>query len=315
MPPDEQLFGNFWVMVPVSRALFCRRKRGIPNNIFGKFRLNPFCLAKKGGDPLKKAAVLSLFLFLFCFFAGEVVAVARSIHWGLKRAENGIPPQAGKELDALLEKYGAFYKGSGQSKIIYLTFDNGYENGYTGEILDVLKKEKVPAAFFVTGHYLRSAPQLVKRMAEEGHIIGNHSWSHPDFTTLSDEEIRKELELVRKKVLELTGRKDMLFLRPPRGIFNERTLKVANEAGYIHVFWSLAYVDWNIHQQRGTDYAYRKIMEQIHPGAVLLLHSVSRDNARALESVIRNLKKAGYEFRTLNDLLLERQLGKQPFFY
>jgi peptidoglycan-N-acetylmuramic acid deacetylase len=225
------------------------------------------------------------------------------IQWGFKKSVDEKPVEAGEEIDQLLEKYGGFYKGNPQKKNLYLTFDNGYENGYTDQILDVLKKEKVPAVFFVTGHYLESEPKLVKRMVKEGHIIGNHSWFHPNLTTNSDEDIvNEELNSVRDKTKELTGQKKMKYLRPPRGVFSERTLKVAKEAGYTHVFWSLAYVDWYVNQQKGWQYSYDNIMRQVHPGAIMLLHTVSKDNAEALEKVIKDLKKQGYKFKSLDDL-------------
>jgi len=253
---------------------------------------------------------------LFFYAQADVDAVSNSvIHWGFKKAKDEIPPEAGKAYDTILAKYDAFYKADPNKKVVYLTFDNGYENGYTEKILDVLKKEKVPATFFVTGHYLNSAPELVKRMVAEGHIVGNHSWSHPDFTQKSDAEIKEELDRVKQKTRELTGQKEMVFMRPPRGIFSERTLKVARDAGYIHVFWSLAFVDWNVHKQQGWEYSYNEIMKQIHPGAVILLHTVSKDNADALEKVIQDLKQRGYTFASLNDLLLERELGKNKVVY
>jgi peptidoglycan-N-acetylmuramic acid deacetylase len=221
-------------------------------------------------------------------------------HWGFKKASNEQPAEAGEKLDQLLEEYGAFYKGNPEKKILYLTFDNGYELGYTGKVLDVLKKEKVPATFFVTGHYLLSQKELVKRMVKEGHIIGNHSWHHPDLTNVSDDRIRKELEKVRLTTEELTGQKKMKYVRPPKGIFSERTMQIAKEEGYTHVFWSLAFVDWKIDQQKGWQYSYDNIMKQVHPGCILLLHTVSKDNADALEKVIQDLKKKGYKFKSLD---------------
>ncbi|MFZ7945785.1 MULTISPECIES: delta-lactam-biosynthetic de-N-acetylase [Bacillaceae] len=224
----------------------------------------------------------------------------RPIHWGFKKAVNEKQPDAGAEYDEILAKYGAFYKGDPNTKNLYLTFDSGYENGYTPKILKVLKKEKVPATFFVTGHFLISQPELAKQIVKEGHIIGSHSWSHPDFTAVSDAKIREELEKVKTKTKEITGQKKMKYLRPPRGIFSERTMQIAKEEGYTHVFWSLAFVDWNINQQRGWQYSYDNIMRQIHPGCVLLLHSVSKDNADALEKAIKDLKKKGYKFKSLD---------------
>jgi peptidoglycan-N-acetylmuramic acid deacetylase len=227
-------------------------------------------------------------------------------HWGFKKGSNEQPAEAGAKLDQLLEQYGAFYKSDTKKKILYLTFDNGYEQGYTGKVLDVLKKEKVPATFFVTGHYLLSQKELVKRMVKEGHIIGNHSWHHPDLTNVSDDRIRKELEKVRLTTEELTGQKKMKYIRPPRGIFSERTMQIANEEGYTHVFWSLAFVDWKVDQQRGWQYSYDNIMKQVHPGCILLLHTVSKDNADALEQVIQDLKKKGYKFKSLDKFPKEK---------
>ncbi len=237
------------------------------------------------------------------------------LHWGFKKGRNGRQADAGRMFEVILEDHGAVYKGDKNTKDLYLTFDNGYENGYTAKILDVLKKEQVPAAFFITGHYLESAPELVVRMANEGHIIGNHSWHHPDMTQISDEKIKKELEMVRAETERITGKKHMSYLRPPRGIFSERTMAVAKEAGYTHVFWSLAFVDWNTDQQKGAQYAYDKIMTQAHPGAVLLLHTVSKDNADALGKVIRDLKEQGYQFKNLDELMLKKGGMKDPMLY
>lgn len=234
----------------------------------------------------------------------------QAIHWGFKKAKNEQPAEAGKEWDELIKKYGAFYKGDPNKKDIYLTFDNGYENGYTEKILDVLKKERVPATFFITGHYLKSAPELVKRMHKDGHQIGNHTWDHPDLTTVSNERLLAELEKVRQGTEKLTGKKTMIYLRPPRGIFSERTMALAKEAGYTHVFWSLAFIDWHVKNQKGWQYAYNEVMKQIHPGAVLLLHTVSKDNADALEKIIVDLKKKGYTFKSLDDLMMDQALDK-----
>jgi peptidoglycan-N-acetylmuramic acid deacetylase len=236
------------------------------------------------------------------------------IHWGFKKGYNGKPADAGQMLEGILEKHGAFYKGDPNKKYLYLTFDNGYENGYTEKILDVLKKEKVPATFFVTGHYLKSAPDLAKRMVNEGHIIGNHSWHHPDFSKVSDERLAEELEKVKIETEKLTGQKEMTYLRPPRGIFTERTLEKTKELGYTHVFWSLAFIDWNKGSHRGWKYSYDNIMRQVHPGAIILLHSVSKDNADALEKVIQDLKSDGYQFKSLDELILDDTL-RDPMLY
>ncbi len=262
----------------------------------------------------KCSIILTLFCFVFLAVNPAHAISNKPIHWGFKKSQNHEPASAGKELDELLSKYESFYMGDTSKKEIYLTFDNGYENGYTAKVLDVLKKQEVPATFFVTGHYLDTEPELVKRMVDEGHIVGNHSWYHPDLTTQSDVEFKKELESVRVKVEELTDQKGMSYLRPPRGIFSEKVLARAKELGYTSVFWSLAFVDWKIDAQRGWKYSYDNIMKQIHPGSILLLHTVSKDNAEALDHAIIELRKQGYTFKSLDDLMINKMID-HPYLY
>ncbi|MDD9150387.1 delta-lactam-biosynthetic de-N-acetylase [Sporolactobacillus sp. CQH2019] len=228
--------------------------------------------------------------------------------WYFKPAKNNQPATTEPEYEMLLKKYDGIYIGDTLKKDIYFTFDNGYEAGYTASILDTLKKEKVPAAFFITGHYITDQPGLVKRMAREGHIIGNHSWGHPDLSAIGDEKYKQELQKLKTAYTKLTGQTRMLYLRPPRGTFSERSLKLARDQGYISVFWSAAYKDWVRDQQNGADYAYQHIMKRIHPGAILLLHTVSRDNTEALPRVIHDLKKQGYHFRSLDQLVAKKHL-------
>lgn len=264
---------------------------------------------------MKRLFLFFSFSIFFLINIHPVLAVSNQvIHWGFKKSTNQEPPYAGKELESILQKYGAYYLGDTRKKDIYLTFDNGYENGYTVKILDVLKKHDVPAAFFVTGHYLNDQPELVKRMVKEGHIVGNHSWSHPDLTKVSEGQFKKELNSVSQRVEELTGQKGTVYLRPPRGIFSERTLALSKKYGYQNVFWSLAFVDWKIHHQKGWQYAYDNIMNQIHPGAIILLHTVSKDNAEALDQAIQDLKKEGYRFKSLDDLMMEKEI-EHPYLF
>jgi len=228
----------------------------------------------------------------------------RAYHFGYKKSRNGEPASIDQEgFGPLFERYGAVFRGSPEGKNLYLTFDNGYENGYTAKILDVLREKKVPACFFVTGHYVRSEPELLRRMVREGHIIGNHSWSHPDFSTLPDAKIREELEKVEREVADIAGQKEMRYLRPPRGIFSERSLRVSGELGYTNVFWSIAYKDWDTSAQRGARHAYDSVVSQLHPGAIILLHSVSKDNTEALAAIIDEARRRGYTFRSLDHLL------------
>lgn len=260
---------------------------------------------------MKKSIYISLILALTFLFTSliPVQIEASGYGWGYKKNDEHKVPDIGKYQE-ILEKYGAYYADLSGDKVLYLTFDNGYEQGHTDEILDVLQKENVPATFFVTGHYVETEPELVKRMVKERHIVGNHSYHHPDFTIISKESMIEELKSLESAVGEITDQKEIKFMRPPRGMFNERTLQWANELGLIHVFWSLTFHDWNTSNQKGWQYAYDQIMAQVHDGAIILLHAVSSDNAEALERVIQDLKKEGYEFKSLDDLLLKDTLPK-----
>lgn len=241
---------------------------------------------------MKRICAISCGFLLTLAFSGNAEAISnKAIHWGFSKSKNHQPADAGQELTNLLQQYDAFYLGNTKEKTIYLTFDNGYENGYTPQVLDVLKKQNVKAAFFVTGHFVKDQPELIKRMAEEGHIIGNHSYHHPDLTTKTSRVIQEELESVDEEVYKITGEKNNLYLRPPRGIFSERVLEETKKLGYQTVFWSVAFVDWKINAQKGWRYAYDNMMKQAHPGAIYLLHTVSRDNAEALDQAITDLKK------------------------
>lgn len=229
-------------------------------------------------------------------------------HFGFKKSKNGQLPSIDEEgFKDIVEKHGAIFLGDTTKKELYLTFDNGYENGYTAQILNTLKEKRVPATFFVTGHYIKDQPDLLKRMVKEGHLIGNHSWSHPDMSQISNDRIKEELEKVKEGIAQVTGQKEASFLRPPRGIFSERTLAISRQLGYTSVFWSLAYKDWDTKAQRGWKYAYDNFMRQLHPGAVILLHSVSKDNADAMGKIIDDARKQGYEFKSLNQLPSKKQ--------
>lgn len=250
------------------------------------------------------AAVLLTVLLTTGLTASAIAAPAGGpYHFGFKKSVGGALPSIKEEgFQPILEQHGAIFLGDTKQKELYLTFDNGYENGYTPRILDVLKEKGVPAIFFVTGHYVKDKPDLVKRMVAEGHLIGNHSWSHPDMSVISSSQISTELSKVKTAVAELTGQQDMVYLRPPRGIFNSRVLAVSKELGYTSVFWSVAYRDWEPNAQKGWRYAYDNVMKQLHPGAVILLHSVSKDNTEALGSIIDSARQQGYTFKPLNQL-------------
>ncbi|MBY7142735.1 delta-lactam-biosynthetic de-N-acetylase [Virgibacillus sp. NKC19-3] len=259
---------------------------------------------------MRKYTLMTIVIVFLTFFIGGLQLEAKASNgygWGFKKNTDHKVPDIGSYQD-ILKKYGSYYADDSGEKNIYLTFDNGYEEGYTDDVLDVLHKEDVPATFFVTGHYVEDQPDLIERMVDEGHTIGNHSYHHPDFTTISKESIKEELESLKKAVAEVSDQKDLKYLRPPKGTFNEETLEWANELGYIHVFWSLAFVDWETGNQKGWEYAFNEIMDQIHPGAIILLHAVSADNAAALEHLIQELREQGYSFKSLDDMVIKDKI-------
>lgn len=219
--------------------------------------------------------------------------------WGFRRGENG--PEFTKEQIKQMLDFGCIYRENTDEKNIYLTFDEGYENGYTSIILDVLRQKDVKAAFFVTGPYVKQNPDLIKRMADEGHIIGNHTVNHPSLPTVSDNDVLlDELYELDRLVYAITGEK-CKYLRPPKGEYSEKTLSLTHDAGYINVFWSQAYVDWNNDVDKKT--AFEKITKDLHPGCVLLLHAVSKGNAEALGDVIDYSRKEGYSFKNLENYI------------
>ena len=222
--------------------------------------------------------------------------------WGLSFQAQGQAP-AGPASAAELANYDAVYLGATGEKVLYLTFDAGYENGCTGQILDVLKKQAVPAAFFLVGDYLERNPDLVRRMAEEGHIVGNHTMNHPDMSKLSDKAaFAKELTGVEELYRQITGREMAKYYRPPQGLYSRENLEMARDLGYRTVFWSLAYVDWNNDKQPTADYAFSKLLPRTHNGAVVLLHSTSKTNAAILDTLLTKWKEQGYRFGTLEEL-------------
>mgnify|MGYP000933139750 CR=1 FL=1 len=220
--------------------------------------------------------------------------------WWFKRNSDHLPPGAQSEID--IAKYDAYYLGNTKEKKIYLTFDEGYENGYTPKILDVLKEHNVKAAFFVTKPYIQSQPDLVKRMVEEGHIVGNHSVTHPSLPDKTDEEVKHEILETARYFEEVTSTSMPLFFRPPAGEYSERTLQITKDLGYKTIFWSMAYKDWDVNNQPGKQAAYEHIVQNHHPGAIILLHAVSSSNTEALGDMLKYLRDQGYTFASLNEL-------------
>ena len=222
--------------------------------------------------------------------------------WGLSFRSEGAPP-VGNAGSAQLQQYDAAFLGDPGEKVIYLTFDAGYENGSTEKILDTLKKHQVPAAFFLVGNYIQQNADLVRRMAQEGHIVGNHTMHHPDMSKISDKAaFEKELSALEDLYKEVTGEELPKYYRPPQGNYSEENLKMAKELGYKTVFWSLAYVDWNNDKQPTKEQAFSKLLPRIHNGAVVLLHSTSSTNAEILDELLTKWKEMGYRFGSVQEL-------------
>ena len=224
----------------------------------------------------------------------------KKIGWGIKRAENHEQPDLGSSNLKLLQEYNGIAMGNKEDKFVYLTFDNGYEAGYTAKILDVLKENNVKAAFFITAHYLNTQEALVKRMLDEGHIVGNHTVNHKELVNLSDEEIKKEINDLSKSIYDKFGY-EMTYFRPPKGEYSERVIKLASELNYKTVLWSSAYDDWDEKKQNREAYGKSKILDNLHNGCILLLHATSKDNMNILDSVIKETINKGYVFKNLNE--------------
>jgi len=223
--------------------------------------------------------------------------------WYMVRKDNHEPTGCDDTID--IYNYGGYYIDKSvteDKKVLYLTFDCGYENGYTSQILDVLKEQNVPACFFVTQTYIRDNIELVKRMKAEGHQVGNHTVTHPSMPEKSYEEIIEEVEGCADYMAESTGYNMDPYLRPPMGEYSERTLKLIYDLGYKTIFWSMAYLDYDVNKQPGTQYVIDHFDKFHHNGAIILMHNVSSSNADALETVIMNMKNKGYRFASLNEL-------------
>ena len=209
----------------------------------------------------------------------------------------------GNASPAYLKDFNAYYINETEEKVIYLTFDCGFENGNTPKILDALKKHKAPATFFIVGNFMETSPDLVKRMVEEGHTVGNHTYHHPDMSKMgTKEDFSSELKSLEELYEKSIGKPMSTYYRPPQGIYSEDNLKMAKEMGYQTVFWSLAYVDWNQDRQPTKEEAFEKLLGRIHPGAVVLLHNTSATNGQILDELLTKWEEMGYEFRPLSEL-------------
>ena len=255
-------------------------------------------MRKKDLWIIGSALVLAVVMALTQFFLRPIPTGA----WGLSFPNLGQTPEAPVSPEALKQYDGAFL-GDTEEKVLYLTFDAGYENGHTAAILDTLKKHDVKAAFFLVGNYLNRNADLVRRMVEEGHIVGNHTMTHPNMSAISDmDAFRKELEGLEALFKEVTGKELPKYYRPPQGVYSEKNLQMAKELGYKTVFWSLAYADWDNTKQPDLEYAMGRLIPRTHNGAVILLHSTSKTNAEILATLLTKWKDMGYRFETIDKL-------------
>ena len=240
-------------------------------------------MRKRNGKLAIAALGVAMLLGLAIFSPGAIPTGS----WGLSFQQEGQPPV-------------------GNATVEYLTFDAGYENGSTAKILDALKKHNAPAAFFLVGNYLQRNGDLVRRMVEEGHIVGNHTMHHRDMSALTDPAVfQKELTDLEALYRSVTGEEISKFYRPPQGIYSEENLKEAQAMGYKTVFWSLAYVDWNNDAQPTAEQAFAKLLPRTHNGAVVLLHSTSRTNGEILDELLTRWEQMGYRFAPLTELFPE----------
>ncbi|MGL5435745.1 MAG: polysaccharide deacetylase family protein [Lachnospiraceae bacterium] len=255
------------------------------------------------------------FLCLCSFYVGHAIAVitipdpavtvssSADGNWGLSFQQEGKPPVANATSD-YLKQFNAHYVEETDEKKIYLTFDAGYENGNTAPILDALKKHNAPATFFLVGNYLSTSPELVKRMVDEGHIVANHTYHHPDMSSISSSEtFSKELTELETLYESITGQPMKKYYRPPQGKYSESNLKMANDMNYHTFFWSLAYVDWYEDKQPTKEEAFKKLIGRIHPGAIVLLHSTSKTNGEILDELLTRWEDMGYTFHSLDEIV------------
>lgn len=264
----------------------------------------------------KKTLILCGFLALILTLStiisinkGEEIAVNsdtglsnKKIEWGIQRKNNHEQPNLGAKNKELINKYNGLAIGNPENKFIYLTFDLGYEAGHTAKILDALKENNVQGVFFITAHYVNTQPELVQRMIDEGHIVGNHTVNHPSMPSLTDEKLKEEVMKLHQVVYE-KFEYEMKYLRPPKGEYSERTLSLCKKLGYKTVMWSFGYVDWDEKKQPSEEEAMDKIISNLHNGEIMLLHATSKTNADIMDKMIKKVREEGYEFRSIDEFM------------
>jgi len=228
------------------------------------------------------------------------VLSTKKIGWGIKRNDNHSQPDLGAVNKKIIDEFDGYAMGNSDKPYIYMTFDVGYEGGYTNQILDVLKENEVNAVFFVTGHFVNTSEDIVKRMIDEGHIIGNHTFKHKTMPECTEDVIKEDVMSLHKLVFDKFGY-EMKYIRPPKGEYSEKTVAYTNSLGYKTIMWSFAYDDWEESKQGREDYGKKKILDNLHNGEIMLLHATSKDNANILDYIIKQTREAGYEFKSIDD--------------
>ncbi len=236
----------------------------------------------------------------FTMFSNATTLSNELLAWGFRRGENHNQASLDIKSEEVIKNYDGISMGGKDSNKVYLTFDCGYEAGYTEAILDALAENNVKATFFITAHYLNTASDIVKRMIEEGHIVGNHTVNHKCLPNISDEDIKDEVMKLHNALYEKFGY-EMKYFRPPKGEFSARVIKIVKDLGYTTVMWSSAYDDWDTNKQGREEYGRKKIVDNMHNGCVLLLHATSEDNSKILSPVIKDIKNMGYEFKNIDE--------------
>ncbi|MBR6709586.1 MAG: polysaccharide deacetylase family protein [Clostridia bacterium] len=255
----------------------------------------------------KKIRIILVTVLLVFQMCTQPAAAEAAIGWYCVRNTEHKQPEIGSDL-RWVDEYDGYYLDYAHGddcadKVVYLTFDAGYENGNVAKILDVLHAEQVSGAFFILGNLIERNPELVRRMVSEGHTVCNHTFHHPDMTTKgSRQEFSDELTALEKAYQNLTGEQLAKYYRPPEGKFNRQNMLWAKELGYKTIFWSFAYADWDNAKQPDPEAAKEKILANLHNGSVILLHPTSATNAAVLGGIITQMKADGWRFGTLDEL-------------
>ena len=264
-------------------------------------------LMKKYGYAIVTACIIFTIFSVLCIN----ISADQTLHWYCKRNAAHLQPRMDENMQIIEQLDGVYVDGlhgdQNPEKVIYLTFDAGYENGNVEKILDVLKAEDIPGAFFILGNLMIQNPELVQRMAKEGHLVCNHTYTHKNITTMSAQQIKSELQRLENAYFELTNTPMAKYFRPPEGTFDQKSLQVIKDCGYKTVFWSFAYADWDNRKQMDPEAAMKKILDNLHNGEIMLLHPTSATNAAILQDLIVKLKDMGYRFGSLDELQVQDQ--------